>query len=273
MPRQVFESPVPSRKGTRLAPVRAQAMTKRTLRRILLVEDDPDMQEVTALLLSSVGEVRTCGSAAEALQAAQEFDPDLILLDVMMPGLDGQGAFAAFRQMPATANTPVIFVTACVQPGEISEYRQLGSLGVIPKPFDPDTLAETIQEMWERHENARLNEARREELAALRGQYAAELPERVRAIESLAGQLQNEGWDGRVAASLYEMAHRLAGSAAIYGFAAVGDAAMRVAAFGSQHPAGNWAKVDPRPLIKLVATLSAALRQSMPQNEHALSAP
>ena len=93
----------------------ARIMTE--LRRILLVEDDPDIQDVTTVLLSHVGnfEVRACGTAAEALQIAQAFDPDLILLDVMMPGLDGQGAFAAFRQMPATASTPVIFMTARVQ--------------------------------------------------------------------------------------------------------------------------------------------------------------
>ena len=219
------------------------------------------MQEVTTLLLSSIGEVRACGSAAEALRTAQDFNPDLILLDVMMPGLDGQGAFAAFRQLPATANTPVIFVTACVQPGEISEYRQLGSLGLIPKPFDPETLADTILEMWERHENARLNEARREEFAALRGLYAKELPERLRAIEEAAAQLQANGWDSHIAASIYDMAHRLAGSAAIYGFPAVGDAASRVAS--SQNPAGAWTTIDARPLLTLVSGLSTALQQTV----------
>ena len=176
-------------------------MTKRALRRILLVEDDPDIQEVTTLLLSDIGsfDVRACTSAAEAFETAQAFGPDLILLDVMMPGLDGQGAFAAFRQMPATAATPVIFMTARVQPREIMEYRQLGSLGVIPKPFDPDTLADTIQGMWDRDQDARLNEARREDLAALRRLYATELPERIRAIEEAAaspGQ-QRMGQPGR----------------------------------------------------------------------------
>lgn len=242
---------------------------KRSLRRILLVEDDTDIQEVTTLLLSHVAdfEVRACGSAAEALQAAPTFDPDLILLDFMMPGLDGQGAFAAFRQVPATANTPVIFMTARVQPREIMEYRELGSLGVIPKPYDPETIADTIQGMWDRHQNASLTKARREDLAALRRLYAADLPERLRTIEAAAASLRENGWDSQVAASLYEMAHRLAGSAAIYGFPAVSEAAIRVGAFASEHGSGSWVRVDPRPLLKLVAVLSTALQQSTAQEE------
>jgi two-component system, OmpR family, response regulator len=241
-------------------------MTKRSLRRILLVEDDPDILEVTHLLLSHIGsfEVRACGSAAEALEIAQAFDPDLILLDVMMPGLDGQGAFAAFRQMPATATTPVIFMTARVQPREIVEYRQIGSLGVIPKPFDPDTLVDTIQGMWDRHQSARSNEARHEDLAALRRLYAADLPERLRAIEGAAASLRANGWDGQVAASLYEMAHRLAGSAAIYGFPAVSEAAMRIGA-SNGHGSGSGVPVDSRLLLELVASLAATL-QSVAQD-------
>jgi CheY-like chemotaxis protein len=239
--------------------------TNNSLRRILLVEDDPDIQEVTLLLLSRIAglEVRACGSAVEAFQTAQTFDPDLILLDVMMPGLGGQGAFAAFRQMPVTATTPVIFMTACVQPREILEYRQLGSLGVIPKPFDPDTLTDTIQGMWDRHQNTRINETRREDLAALRSLYVAELPERLRAIEAAAASLREHGWDSQIAASIYEMAHRLAGSAAIYGFPAVSQAAMRISAANDHAVSGSWMRVDPQPLLKLVAALATALQDSL----------
>jgi len=239
------------------------------------VEDDPDIQDVTTVLLSHVAdfEVKACGTASEALQVARDFDPDLILLDVMMPGLDGQGAFTAFRQMPATASTPVIFMTARVQPREITEYRQLGSLGVIPKPFDPDTLAETIQGMWDRHQKARLNEARREDLAALRLQYASELPERLRAIEAAMGSLRDKGWDPRVASSLYDMAHRLAGSAAIYGFPDVSEAAVRVAAFGNGPGALDHAVVDSGPLLKLGGALCLALRQSLPLGQRGVLGP
>ncbi len=236
------------------------------LRRILLVEDDPDIQEVTSVLLSDMAgfEVKACSSAPEALENAPAFAPDLILLDVMMPGLDGKGAFAAFRELPATAHTPVIFMTAMVDPREIAQYRQLGSLGVIPKPYEPDTLADTIQSMWDRHQTTRLNQSRREVLAALRKLYAEDLPKRLQAIEEAAASLQENGWDPQVAASLYEMAHRLAGSAAIYGFPEVSEAAQRIGRFASQNTA-RWNSIDPQPLLKLVGALVLAVEEPLRQ--------
>jgi two-component system OmpR family response regulator len=240
-------------------------MTERTLRRILLVEDDPDIQDVTTVLLAHIEnfDVRACGTAAEAIECAKTFAPDLILLDVMMPGLDGQGAFAVFQQMPATARTPVIFMTARVQPREILEYRRLGSLGVIPKPFDPNTLAQTIQGMWDRHCKELTNETRRDDLASLRLIYAAELPGRLQAIEDAIQTLRERGYDAAVAGTLYEMAHRLAGSAAIYGFREVSEAAGRVGAF-SNEPALSRVASDLRPLLKAAMALSDALRAAGP---------
>lgn len=125
-------------------------MGRQSLNRILLVEDDPDVQTVTSLALSGLGgfTVKTCASAEEALECAAAFDPDLILLDVMMPAMDGVDALKAFRAMPAMAEVPVIFLTARVQPQEVGRYRELGSLGVIPKPFEPTTLADDIRTIW-----------------------------------------------------------------------------------------------------------------------------
>ena len=124
------------------------------LRRVLLVEDDPDIQTVAELALSGIGglSVEVCGSAREALERAQHFRPDLILLDVMMPGMDGPSALQALREIPATAATPVVFMTAKVQPHEIDRYRGMGSLDVISKPFEPATLAATLNRIWERDE-------------------------------------------------------------------------------------------------------------------------
>jgi len=210
-------------------------------------------------------EVQACSSAIVALQAAEAFNPDLILLDFLMPGLNGQRAFEAFGRLPTTASTPVIFMTARVEPGEIVEYRRLGSLGVIPKPFDPTTLPETIQEMWDRHQAAQLTESLREELAALRQRYAATFPETLCAIQSAAASLQKNGDDGQIAASLYEMAHHLAGSAAIYGFPAVTDAAQRIGRFAREHPIGRWVPRDAPALLKLVVILIVALEQPLQQ--------
>ena len=114
---------------------------------VLYVEDDPDIQMVAQMALEVVGglRLRACSSGAEALQAAAECHPDLLLLDVMMPGMDGPATLAALRQLPNTATTPVIFMTAKVQSSEVAHYRSLGALGVIAKPFDPMLLAQQVR--------------------------------------------------------------------------------------------------------------------------------
>lgn len=79
------------------------------------------------------------------------FAPDLILLDVMMPGMDGPATLSALHALPETTSTPVIFMTAKVQKIEIENYRKMGAIDVIPKPFDPMTLAQTVRDIWARH--------------------------------------------------------------------------------------------------------------------------
>ncbi|MBD1894896.1 response regulator [Coleofasciculus sp. FACHB-129] len=125
-------------------------MTTPSLTRILLVEDDPDIQTVACLGLKVVGgfTVEVCSSGSEAIQKAPMFAPDLILLDVMMPGMDGMTTLKALRELPQTLSTPVIFLTAKVQTHEVAYYKQLGVLDVIAKPFDPMTLSATLNRMW-----------------------------------------------------------------------------------------------------------------------------
>jgi CheY-like chemotaxis protein len=123
------------------------------LTRILMVEDEPDIQAIARLALEAVGgfTVTVCGSGSEALASGPAFQPDLVLLDVMMPGLDGPGTLQAMRQTPALAGVPVVFMTAKVQPQEIATLRSLGALDVIAKPFDPLTLSSTIRHIWTEH--------------------------------------------------------------------------------------------------------------------------
>jgi two-component system, OmpR family, response regulator len=123
------------------------------LTRVLLVEDEMDIQLVARLALERFGsyELAIASSGEEALALAQSFQPQLILLDVMMPGLDGFGTLAALREIPALVATPVIFVTARAQNHEVAEYQELGALDVILKPFDPIGLSDQIGAAWERH--------------------------------------------------------------------------------------------------------------------------
>jgi CheY-like chemotaxis protein len=115
--------------------------------RILYVDDEDDIREVAtlALELDSGLTVRTCASGAEALDAAAAWQPDLILLDVMMPHMDGPTTLARLRDIPATASIPVVFITARTQAGEVEQFKSLGALGVLAKPFDPMTLGDAVR--------------------------------------------------------------------------------------------------------------------------------
>jgi two-component system, OmpR family, response regulator len=121
-----------------------------TLARVLYVEDEPDIQAVARIALQTVGgfTVQICSSGEEALREVKAFGPDLILLDVMMPGMDGPGTLAALRATPGLEQVPVVFMTAKVQPSEVAQYKSLGALDVIPKPFDPMKLAEQVRRIW-----------------------------------------------------------------------------------------------------------------------------
>ena len=119
------------------------------LRKVMLVDDEDDIRTIGNLSLSRVGGWQTvlASSGAEALEKAAAEKPDLILLDVMMPGMDGPTTFGKLRAQEATAGTPIIFMTAKIQKQEVARYLELGALGVIGKPFDPMTLPAEIRKL------------------------------------------------------------------------------------------------------------------------------
>ena len=121
------------------------------LSRILYVEDQQDIRLVAKMALEVVGgfTVIACASGQEALSSAPAAMADLLLLDIMMPGMDGPSTLKALRELPATVHTPVIFMTAKVQTAEVALYMGLGALQVIPKPFDPMDLSAQIRRIWE----------------------------------------------------------------------------------------------------------------------------
>jgi CheY-like chemotaxis protein len=115
-------------------------------RRILIIDDEADIREVVALSLETVAdwEVVTASSGAQGLASAIEHQPDAILLDVMMPGMDGPTTFRELRNNPATARIPVLLLTAKVQSTDQKRFADLGVEAVLFKPFDPLTLSEQI---------------------------------------------------------------------------------------------------------------------------------
>lgn len=117
---------------------------------LMHVDDEPDIREVAAMALELDPEISlTSVASGEAAleQLADGARPDVILLDVMMPRLDGPGVLAALRRMEGLGETPVIFMTARAQSGEVDRFRALGAIGVITKPFDPMTLADQVRDL------------------------------------------------------------------------------------------------------------------------------
>jgi CheY-like chemotaxis protein len=129
---------------------------KTRLKKIMLVEDDPDIQLITRLSLEVGGgyEVRVCASGAEAVGSAAAYAPDLILLDMMMPGMDGLATMDALRKLSETAATPMVFFTANTQVQVRQDLLRRGALGVIIKPIEPNALVEQIRSLWQRFRSA-----------------------------------------------------------------------------------------------------------------------
>src|SRR5215469_15918949 len=114
--------------------------------RILIIDDEDDIREVAAMSLETIAgwEVMVANSGAQGLTRAASYKPDAILLDVMMPGMDGPTTFRELRKNPATARIPVLFLTAKVQATDRRRFADLGIEAVLVKPFDPMTLSTQI---------------------------------------------------------------------------------------------------------------------------------
>ena len=119
------------------------------IRTIMMIDDEDDIRTIGKLSLHNVGkwEVIMAPSGTDALKLLASGRPDVILLDVMMPGLDGPATLARIRALEGMAGVPVIFMTAKVQRQEVERYMELGAVGVISKPFDPMNLPEEIRKI------------------------------------------------------------------------------------------------------------------------------
>jgi CheY-like chemotaxis protein/HPt (histidine-containing phosphotransfer) domain-containing protein len=186
--------------------------------RILHVDDEPDIREVVELSLGldAAFATRNCGSGKEALAVAADWQPDIILLDVMMPVLDGPATLLQLRNNARTARIPVIFMTARAQAREVDHFRSLGAVGVIPKPFDPIMLAAAVR-CYVQPERSSLDDLRIGFLQRIRKDAAYLSEDRL---------LLRDG--NRLPSTLdriKRIAHGLAGAGGVYGFAQISDAA------------------------------------------------
>jgi len=188
--------------------------------RVLVVEDFEPFRRFICSTLEGKRDLEVICEVSDgltAVQKAEELQPDLILLDVMMPGMDGPTTLARLRGAPQTADIPVVFMTARAQTRELEHFRSLGAAGVIAKPFDPLTLAGMVRQY------APAAEARR---ALLRDSFIARARADARALADLRHDLENEANAAVALDAVGAIGHALAGSAGIFGFHGIGiDAA------------------------------------------------
>lgn len=120
------------------------------LKRILYAEDEPDVQTIVTMVIEAMSdyEIKICGNGKILIDCVEEYSPDLILLDVMMPEMDGPTTYKNLQASEKTKKIPVIFMTAKAQVHEVQLFKESGVIGVITKPFDPVTLCQEIQSIW-----------------------------------------------------------------------------------------------------------------------------
>jgi len=203
--------------------------------RILHVDDEPDIREVVdmSLGLNAEFEVRGCASGAEAITAAAEWSPFLIMLDVMMPGMDGPTTLAHLRKNPRTCEIPVLFMTARAQAREVEQFVALGAQGVVSKPFDPMTLAALVR--------SHLHTIR---LDTMRKIFVQRAKSDATALASCRPALVQDA-SAATLGRIRTLAHGLAGAAGLFGFDRISSdaAALEEAVVAARARQGGAASV------------------------------
>ncbi len=210
--------------------------------RVLHVDDDPLMRDVveSSLLLDPTFTVTSCADGSDALAEAAESPPDLILCDVLMPGMDGPALLERLRENPGAAKIPVIFMTARAPENEIERLIGLGAAAVISKPFDPKTLAKTVRD--------HLHSLK---LASSGGDFSERLQADAAKLAMYQREMKEKPDSQMVPDGLRLCAHQLAGAAGVFDFpnvstaaAALEDAVIERLASGKDDLRAIRAKLD-----------------------------
>lgn len=189
---------------------------------VLLVDDDPGIAEVASLALSRVGgfDVRVTDRAEEALEIASSGNLSCVILDVMMPKVDGPTLFRRLRELSACANLPIIFLTAKVQTHEVERLMALGAAGVISKPFDPMTLPSQVTEILETSSRSQTSSSGPP--LPLRDVWEKRRDDVRRDLRLLRREIRASS------TSSIELAHKLTGLCGTFGFVEAGSVALQL---------------------------------------------
>ncbi len=203
---------------------------------VMFADDEPDIREIIdmSLALDPLFVLRGCASGNEALTTALAWRPDLILLDVMMPVMDGPMTLSQLRQNRSTAPIPVVFMTARTQTREVEQFKVLGAAGVIAKPFDPMALASAVRHFVPAEGP----------LSAVREDFLRRLQTDADALSNCRSHLAHGALAEPTLKRIREIAHALAGASGVYGFAGIGCEALALAEAASATLQGRGAIAD-----------------------------
>ena len=208
-----------------------------TALRVLHVDDEPDIRELVemSLGLDPAFVLRSCASSRDALAILSEWSPHLILIDVMMPDMDGPTMLAHLRERQETAQIPVVFITARSQTKELEQFKALGATGVIAKPFDPVTLPESVR-----------GHLRAAGTKALCHGFIQRLQSDAKALAACRRSLQEDRDPAAVLTHIQSFAHALAGAAGIFGYHEVTEDARQLeeAVIGMLNGSTSQVKVE-----------------------------
>ncbi len=210
---------------------RGTAMTIPPLNKVLYVEDEPRIRSITKMALEKAGFiVQECDTGNEAIEVAPRFRPNLVLLDVRMPGMDGPSTLKALRDMSGFEATPIVFMTAGATDKDLEEYIAMGAADVITKPFKPTSLPDRLKEIWFRSVPDEPVESE-DEVERIQQSFRAELAAWLEDIISMGRTIAAQGAaddSKKLVESLRERAHQVAGTAGTFGFGAIGDIALEL---------------------------------------------
>jgi CheY-like chemotaxis protein len=252
-------------------------MSTRKLESVLYVDDDPDICEVVNATLSLIAglNVHTAGSGEQAIDLAYELRPDLVLMDVMMPGLDGPSTLKRMRERALLAHIPVIFLTAKVLPAEVARFVQLGALGVLGKPVDPLKLCDDLFVLWKSgnatpgNDGALAGQSQlREQVGSLTDSFLRRTRDDVVRLRAIIERAGHE--DRSVLKEAERIAHSIHGAGGMFGFpevSAAGGAIERLvegimAGTAASHSTGE--PVGLRQLLDCIAQLAYEIEAAGP---------
>ena len=194
-------------------------MDTQPLKHILYVEDDEDIRELVRISLEQTTDYKIdlCASGQEAIDISEKISPQLVILDVMMPNIDGPAVLRHYQTLSKYQKTPFVFMTAKIRDSEIKQYQAMGISGIISKPFDPIQLGQMIEDIWHKF-HTELAEKKPAPLDNLNKKYTEKLKMIKQDLLQFAIALSEETFDEKDMEALRFLINNLAGSGESFGY-------------------------------------------------------